>query len=71
MARIERRIQITSQHDDLLIEFFEKGDRHWNLEYHMWIDGEALTTVRILGVMRAWIEHDDANFNHPLLTISE
>jgi len=69
--KVERRIQITSDNGNILMEFFEKGDRHWNLEYYLWIDGEALMSVRIIALISAWIEHDDANFNHPLLSISE
>ena len=69
--RIERRIRITSANDDILMEFFEYNDRIWESKYHLWIDGTALMSVRVIALISAWMEHDDANFNHPLLTISE
>jgi hypothetical protein len=69
--KVERRIRITSDNGNILMEFFEKGDRHWKLEYYLWIDGESLMSVRVIALISAWMEHDDANFNHPLLTISD
>jgi hypothetical protein len=70
--KVERRIRITSANNDILMEFYELNDRlQWLAHYHLWIDGEALVTVRIIALISAWMEHDDANFNHPLLTISE
>jgi len=69
--KVERRIRITSVHGDILMEFYEQVDRDWENKYHLFIDGEALMSVRIIALISAWIEHDDANFNHPLLSISE
>jgi hypothetical protein len=69
--KIERRIRITSNHGDILIEFFEYEDRIWKSMYHLFIDGNMLMTVRIIALMSAWIEHDDANFEHPQLTMSD
>jgi hypothetical protein len=69
--RIERRIRITSANDDILMEFFEYEDRIWKSMYHLFISGEMLMSVRVIALISAWMEHDDANFNHPELTISE
>jgi hypothetical protein len=69
--RVERRITITSVAGDVMIDFHEANGRHWDSMYHMWIDGEALITIKIIALISAWIEHDDFNFTHPLLTISE
>lgn len=69
--KVERRIRITSVHGDILMEFYEQVDRDWENKYHLFIDGEALMSVRVIALISAWIEHDDANFNHPLLSISE
>jgi len=69
--KVERRIRITSVHGDILMEFYEQVDRDWENKYHLFIDGEALMSVRVIALISAWMEHDDANFNHPLLSISE
>ena len=69
--KVERRIRITSVHGDILMEFFEADGRDWENKYHLWIDDEALMSVRVIALISAWMEHDDANFNHPLLSISE
>jgi len=69
--KIERRIRITTAHSDILMEFFEYEDRIWKSMYHIFISGESLITVRIIALMSAWIEHDDANFEHPDLMMSD
>ena len=53
--RVERRITITTVAGDVLIEFMERADRTWKPEYHMWIEGDRLTTVRVIELMRAWV----------------
>jgi hypothetical protein len=67
--KIERRIQITSMYDNIYVDFMEQVGRRFESVYYMLIDGDKLTTVETVGLMRAWMEHDDANMNSPELTI--
>jgi hypothetical protein len=68
--KTQRQVRILTQGEDtLVVDFGELEGHKFVSKYYMLLSNHQLTEVGVNAALMAWLEYDEANFNHPELTI--